>query len=768
MINTISKLKSFGIFQDYKPAKDLRPFVQFNLFYGWNGSGKSTLAKAFGSITDKKVHDHFPEGEFTFAIQDGADITHKNVSSNTINLKVFNKDFIDRNVNFEQSKANSILILSEEKKEELEKYKLLQGEFSTKDTTHTSAVTECEKLKEKLKKDLSKWASDIKKSFELIETSNTYYLNYDRTKLITFIKTQTTNIDKTAILSAEDVKNLKNAIKPNQKNDITFPENKLSSKEIFQRIKQVETLIAKSIFSQQIERLTANPDINLWVKAGLDLHTQHESTSCEFCGQPVTSGRIEELNKHFSKDYDELLVELSDCQTFITEVVSNLGVKVPDALELYDEFQAEYYQEIKTYQIEVANCQTLFDKVSEELSSKIKNPFKIQHTEFLHVEGLIDALNSCFAALQKIVSKHNNKNKGFEDEVKKAQLKLELHFVSEKLIAEDYRTTEKNIKDKDDNIIKQKEELETTKTEISKLEAILLNEAVGAEGFNKNLEKFIGRRDISLAFDTHLKGYKLKRHGKTEAAKNLSEGEKTAIAFVYFITKLKENGNAVESTIVVVDDPISSFDSNHLFHSYSFLKQECEKAKQLFILTHNFQYFKLLRDWILKKNKVEKKADGSVEEKIKANFYSIDSTVEEDRKAIISNADRTLINFNSEYHFICYKLNQYKDDIALNLEKAFLIANMSRKFLEAFLTFKFPKGRNDFMALLQAGYSNAETREKVYRFINKYSHNKEIDFHDTPIDNLIGEGNNIIKDVFNIVQTLDKSHYDEMMEVCAN
>ncbi|MCQ6493248.1 AAA family ATPase, partial [Vibrio parahaemolyticus] len=71
-------------------------------------------------------------------------------------------------------------------------------------------------------------------------------------------------------------------------------------------------------------------------------------------------------------------------------------------------------------------------------------------------------------------------------------------------------------------------------------------------------------------------------------------------------TKLEEHDNDIKNTIVVIDDPVSSFDSNHLFHSYSFLKKHCEKAKQLFVMTHNFSYFKFVREWMLKKNKMSK------------------------------------------------------------------------------------------------------------------------------------------------------------------
>lgn len=109
MITNITRLKNFGVFQDYKPEKDLNDFSKYNLFYGWNGSGKTTLTKLFLSITDKKTHSDFEKAEYNISSSICPEITQKNIISTDINIKVFNKDFIDRNVNFEQSKANSIL-----------------------------------------------------------------------------------------------------------------------------------------------------------------------------------------------------------------------------------------------------------------------------------------------------------------------------------------------------------------------------------------------------------------------------------------------------------------------------------------------------------------------------------------------------------------------------------------------------------------------------------------------------------------------------------
>ncbi|CAC9589186.1 hypothetical protein [uncultured Gammaproteobacteria bacterium] len=56
------------------------------------------------------------------------------------------------------------------------------------------------------------------------------------------------------------------------------------------------------------------------------------------------------------------------------------------------------------------------------------------------------------------------------------------------------------------------------------------------EEMNEQLKTFLGRDD--LIFEVVEGGYEVKRNGKT--ADRLSEGEKTAIAFVYFTIHLKD------------------------------------------------------------------------------------------------------------------------------------------------------------------------------------------------------------------------------------
>lgn len=93
--------------------------------------------------------------------------------------------------------------------------------------------------------------------------------------------------------------------------------------------------------------------------------------------------------------------------------------------------------------------------------------------------------------------------------------------------------------------------------------------------------------------------YCLKRpaHGES-SPQSLSEGEKTLISFLYFIELIKgskERGTPVDigSTIVVIDDPISSLSHNFIYDIASIIchelikRSEGQRLRQTIILTHN-------------------------------------------------------------------------------------------------------------------------------------------------------------------------------------
>ena len=109
-------------------------------------------------------------------------------------------------------------------------------------------------------------------------------------------------------------------------------------------------------------------------------------------------------------------------------------------------------------------------------------------------------------------------------------------------------------------------------------------------------QRIFGVDNFTFHFNETEKVYEILRD--KQLAHNISEGEKTVIAFAYFMASLEEK-SAQNTDIIVIDDPISSLDQQYLFNLSSILAQQVinpnvKKGKQFFILTHNFFFFRKL------------------------------------------------------------------------------------------------------------------------------------------------------------------------------
>lgn len=99
-------------------------------------------------------------------------------------------------------------------------------------------------------------------------------------------------------------------------------------------------------------------------------------------------------------------------------------------------------------------------------------------------------------------------------------------------------------------------------------------------------------------------------------------------------------------------------DLNHLFHAYSFLCSNCNKAKQLFVFTKNLTYLKLICDWFedISRNRRRKNPPKDPN----AFFYTVEASTAVPRNSTFKDADFSLVNYNSEYHYIFSKIHAYK------------------------------------------------------------------------------------------------------------
>lgn len=767
-IKSIEKLKQFGIYQNHTNA-NAKDFGKYNLFYGWNGSGKSTLSGVFRCIENKATSSKFPSSEFSVSVDNGTSITQANVGNSDLNIYTFNLDFIDENISWD-SVVKSILLVDKEKIEEREKLEKLKKEQEA-DTKACSIEAEAIR---KLDGAISKFGTDsarhMKTSLRSIDTTDRYYLNYDKRKFEKFIDS---NLEASksddALLDDQKIVELTNASKPDQKSPITFNKHAINQGTFTKAKERLDDLLKTSVVSQTIQRLIDHSDIKSWVETGLDLHKRHDTNQCEFCGNTITEERTKQLEAHFNDDYKAFQTRLENADDWLSSQYIQPPM-LPAVSDFYDEIKNVYSEACTALEKAITDLNEEITVWHTVLKDKTANPLETGLTVEVISELSVKAFNDAMTAIVSAIDKHNHKSGNFKEETDKAKKQLELHYATTEVKSFGYHDKKKEVVDRTAANETLKTTINTRNTEIRTLEDSLSNEGLGADQFNESLHKFLGRSELTLRFNPVKKGYEILRNDSVPVEGNLSEGEKTAIAFVYFVTKLKENDNKMENTIVVVDDPVSSFDSNHLFHAYSFLRSNCDKAKQLFVFTHNFTYFKLIRDWFEGVNRNRGRKNPSKEPN--AFFYTIEASTVVPRQSTFKDADSSLVKYNSEYHYIFSKLNTYKDNPSLSRDEAFLTANLARKLLESFFSFKFPKHRSDIAQLMNCGLNGCEitdeaTKEKIYRFINKYSHSAVIEINEDSSENLLGESQNVIGDIFTWLQEVDEIHYNEMLEVVA-
>ena len=762
MITRIDKLQNLGIYKDFSECK-IKDFNRYNLIYGWNGSGKSTLSRLFSFLGGRDITSCFNNFKVCVTI-DNKQYTEKQLPSLNENIAVFNEDFVNDNIDWNGT-LKSILLLDKDNITDIKELNSLKKELYG-DETSKGLKKEIEEKEKELSKEendtqnlLTNIAKIVKTNFKILDTSDSYYMNYDKRRVKALLET----LNDKDILNVDELNTVIKQANPEKKQTISKKIEFINIDIIRKEIIKTKELISRSITSKVIDELKNNSILSKWVEQGLSLHKKEKRKICAFCGATISEKRIDELEAHFSNELNSLNDDL------LQSIEKWDSLKYDEEINYIEEplFYNELIEQIKTANIEYKG---ITKQINEEIEiyktillEKRNKPFtKYElNTSESKIIKLFNDFNLLLEKYKNYIDEHNNKTNNFEIIIKEAKNKIEKHYVQEQIDLLKYNTKQKNIEKEKKELNIQKENYKIKEQKYISLENKLSNATLGAEEFNEKLEKFLGYNELKLKFDNNEKGYKIYRNDKEEA-KNLSEGEKTAIAFIYYITKLKENGRNIEDCILVIDDPISSFDSNKQFSAYAYMKSECDNAKQLFVLTHNYNFFSLILGWFNKKHKPKVKD----EDKKMPNFsiYRIDNSFENDKRfAFLNDATNELLQA-TEYDYIFYTVYSLREKPLSKQERIFC-GNICRKLIESFLSFKFPKQRGDLSSLLDMAEKNDIIRERIYKFVNIYSHEKKINvFEELDTEILDANSQMIIKDILDMIKRLDEVHYNSMVE----
>ena len=217
------------------------------------------------------------------------------------------------------------------------------------------------------------------------------------------------------------------------------------------------------------------------------------------------------------------------------------------------------------------------------------------------------------------------------------------------------------------------------------LEREIVEHRQPAEELNDDLRHYLGHNEIQL--EVKETGYTIARNGVPATA--LSEGETTAIALLYFLKSLRDRRLDIKKCVVVLDDPVSSLDANALYLAFGFIRERTQDAAQLFILTHNFTFFRNVKNWF-HNLKGQRKKDISQRP---ARFYMLDCRFKANQRfSVLCPLDPLLEQYESEYHYLFARI--YREACratGTTLEENYFLPNIARRLLEGFLAFRQPQ-----------------------------------------------------------------------------
>lgn len=313
------------------------------------------------------------------------------------------------------------------------------------------------------------------------------------------------------------------------------------------------------------------------------------------------------------------------------------------------------------------------------------------------------------------------------------------------LYADEITAFENKIKAKQEEFEKQEALLEQQKKQIASLDQDVRNSQIPADEINRDIAFIMGRAE--LKFKNTDQGYRILRKGKL--AKNLSKGEENAIALIYFFNTLQDMNVNAANTIVVLDDPISSFDSNFYYNAISYIREKALNVGQTFIFTHKFA---LLKEF-------------SLMFKEHTNRYTIQRVLDTPQ---IRDEDNLIAQYHDEYAYLFKKIYDFVKTPPDDTSEYLQYPNIARRVLEGFLTFKLPSSSTlmDKVIELEQGRSTAAGRA-VMRLLNNHSHLRVISSSDLADDiDSIAVLPDILNNLMEFIKFHDKRHYDTLAKLC--
>lgn len=676
------------------------------LIYGRNGAGKSTLAKAF-----KNLKGDDADGITSSSLVDQAGTPLTLSEEERKSIYVFDEDYINQKIKIKGDKLESIIMLGEQvdiddKIHELEAEKKQAEETLSKAESEYSRFTDAESTdnpnfymtnaKNLLK---HRWAPKRKEILNLAGIPN---VKEDK---VSQLATSVPDSQEEQTRKEYDEKyNLLNSLRRNECHPLPVPvpgippvDEKhiialLSKKVEKPELSERDNRLVQLIFSETTEQIKKTKEVFL----------NPEVSECPFCYQPITQDYkahiLEIIKAKLNKDVEEHIQELDNAHINPLDIDFSVYYAADKAL----------CDECKTQLI------SLNDRISfcnENLKQKIN---EISSPIFLSDIGLDNAYLLLIASIQALKEKVDQYNQGID---KETEIQRQVSDLNDAIafyeIQKDYTLylQKRNNMKTADNIVKSAEnEIGRIRHEIETLEQKKEQITIAVDIINSHLRYIFLDKD-RLEIKCQDNKYIIKSRGRSVRPDAISVGERNIIALCYFFADMfngkEEKKQYANETMVVIDDPVSSFDIDNRIGIISFLNRQFRmlltgnENTRIVLMSHDLQTI----------DDIEK-----VFKAISSNKWKSNTLLLENNTLIQKN------NILNEYQSLIDIVYDYANGTPNGNELT--IGNTMRRVTEAFTTFEYKGGIDKLLNSEVLGTIQDDTLRDYFegRLTNIYLH----------------------------------------------
>ncbi len=704
-----------------------------NFIYGTNGSGKTTTSSFLKNLAENRIEDKFANSKIEWH------------NSESLKIEVYNKQFKEEQ--FRNSQVKGIFTLGKktnENSENIESKKESINKEKEKKIKNEESLQNLTLEKKKKEEDFTDhcWEKLYKKNEEDFKETLEGFKRKEKFKKEILSEFENDKHNKSKIVILEELK---------EKIGIVFSKNQTELVPLECNLTDFDSIENHSIWEQKI---VGSGDVAIadlikklsnenWVAQGRE-YLSKDGNACPFCQkETITEEFKKQLELYFDTSYQESTETIKKMKEDYTNKTDEVLERLDEIVETEQKNQqtklnTEIFKRIvETLKSKInGNQQKMFDKGKE-----MSRSFKLESTknEIKEIRDLIDTAN------QQIT----NHNEMIKDIKNQKEICVEQTW---KFLVNEFKSDIQEYNKKDCGLEKGIKKLEN---EIRELEKTMVSIKPIVNEINTLLKGY-GFTNFGLACTEDEKSYRIQREDGQLVGETLSEGEVTFITFLYYyhLTKgsLKEN-DISKNKVLVIDDPISSLDSNILFIVSVLVKdlmketiEENTNIKQVIILTHNTYFY----------NEITLECDKRYQGK-----YSFWIIKKDNNASEIEKFEENPVK--NSYELLWQEVRWAKEKQAKENNISWVSQNVMRRIIEYYFRILGGFKHNDS---LSEYFENIEEKQVFNSFIswlNDGSHGISDDLfvqsQDTSIETYLKVFENIFK------ETGHEAHYKMMMGI---